>query len=211
MGLALKTLTENSMILLGVLLFFTISIICSSCTVISKDIDKRSDLNADNFEPQKTHYRNIVATLGPPSKLSKYGGGLVFLYESVDINERQIGLNFNYNILKLLKFSVARGTADRELLVLIFNPDGYLAAKSYKSFKENLGSGQAISYLFNIEQLVDSSKLEERPSALSWASNLLKPIPENLNNAQNLGTGQSGLEQLGVTNRVGQHTLEMAE
>ena len=143
------------------------------------------------------------------SKLSKYNQGLVFLYESIDINEYQIGINFNYNMLKLLKLSVARGTAEREILLLIFDKEGYLLVQKYDQFDENLGSGQAISYLFNIEQLVDSSKLEEPPSSLGWGQSLMKPIPNILNYPQNLGTGESGVEQLGAPNNVGQHTLEL--
>ena len=180
----------------------------SSCTVISKDIDKNTVLGDKTFDLNTTHYRDVIDSFGPPSKLSKYNQGIVFLYESIDINEYQIGVNFNYSILKLLKLSVARGTADREIFLLIFDKNGYLIAQKYNQFDENLGSGQAISYLFNIEQLVDSSKLEEPPSSLGWGQSLLQPPPVILNYPQNLGTGESGVEQLGAPDNVGQHTLE---
>lgn len=180
----------------------------NSCTVISKDIDKSAVIDDKTFDLHTTHYRDVIDTFGPPSKLSKYNQGTVFLYETIDINEYQIGVNFNYSILRLLKLSVARGTADREVLLLIFNSEGFLIAQQYKQFDENLGSGQAISYLFNIEQLVDSSKLEEPPSSLDWGQSLLEPLPVILNYPQNLGTGASGVEQLGAPNNVGQHTLE---
>lgn len=200
---------ETKTVLAKLLLIVLSIITLNSCTVISKDIDKSAVLDDKTFELNTTHYRDVIDAFGPPAKLSKYNKGLVFLYESIDINEYQIGVNFNYNILKLLKLSVARGTADREVLLLIFDKDGYLLVQKYDQFDENLGSGQAISYLFAIEQLVDSSKLEEPPSSLDWGQSLLEPIPNNLNYPQNLGTGESGLEQLGAPNNVGQHTLEL--
>ncbi len=195
--------------MLSKLLLILLSIVAlSSCTLISKDIDKSAVLDDISFDLNTTHYRDVIDAFGPPSKLSKYNQGLVFLYESIDINEYQIGVNFNHGILKLLKISFARGTADREIFLLIFDKEGYLLVQKYDQFDENLGSGQAISYLFNIEQLVDSTKLEELPSSLEWGQSLLLSPTIILNYPQNLGTGESGVEQLGAPNNVGQHTLE---
>jgi len=85
-----------------------------------------------------------------------------------------------------------------------------LTTKHFKEFDEDLGSGQAISILVSIESLVDSSMLEENPNSLDWGISLLKPLPEILNIPNNLKTGNTGVEQLGMAKSVGQHTLEMA-
>ena len=182
-----------------------------SCTVISKKIDNVRALEEHSFILSETHYREVIDKVGPPSKLSTYNDGLVFLYESIDIRERQLGLNFNYQIFRWLKFSYAKGLAERETLLLIFDRDGYLIAKNYKEFEENLGSGQAVNFLVTIESLVDTSSLEEEPASLSWGSSLLNPLPEALNYSQNLGTGESGVEQLWVPKSVGQHSLELKD
>lgn len=188
---------------------FLFIIAFTSCTVISKDIDRNETVNEASFELSKTHFSEVIDQVGPPSKLSKYNNGLVFLYESIKIKENQIGLSADYNILKLLKFSYAKGAAERQTLLLIFDVNGFLIRHKYNEFNEDLGSGQAIDYLFSIESLVDVSKLEQDPSSLSWGSSLLKPLPEALNYLQNLGTGESGVEQLGAPNSVGQHSLEI--
>lgn len=193
--------------LLSLLLIVTLG----SCTVISKDINTDIELDKSTFELSKTHFRDLINSIGPPAKLSKYSEGLVFLYESIDIKERQIGLNLDYSIFRWLKFSYAKGDAQRQALLLIFDKNGYLVTKNYKEFKENMGSGQAINFLVSIQSLVDSSKLEEEPNSLAWGSSLLKPLPQALNYSQNLGTGESGVEQLGAPNSVGQHTLELQE
>lgn len=183
----------------------------SSCTIISKDINRGVALDDKNIEISRTHFNDVIYQLGPPSKLSKYNDGLVFLYEAIEIQEKQLGLNIDYNVLRLIKFSYAKGAAERQALILIFDKNGLLISQNFKEFDEDLGSGQAIDYLFSIESLVDSSKLEEDPSSLTWGSSLLKPLPEVLNYSQNLGTGESGVEQLGVPNSVGQHTLELLD
>ncbi|GJM15839.1 MAG: hypothetical protein DHS20C13_11660 [Thermodesulfobacteriota bacterium] len=190
---------------------FLFILVFTSCTVISKDIDRNVTVKNTSFELSKTHFSEVIEQVGPPSKLSKYNNGLVFLYESINIKENQIGLSADYNILKWLKFSYAKGVAERQVLLLIFDNKGFLISQNYKEFEENLGSGQAIDYLFSIESLVDASKLEEDPSSLTWGSSLLKPLPEALNSPHNLGTGESGVEQLGAPNTVGQHSLELEQ
>lgn len=183
----------------------------TSCTIISKDINRDVTLDDKNIEISKTHFSDVLNQLGPPSKLSKYNDGLVFLYEAIEIQEMQLGLNIDYNVLRLVKFSYAKGAAERQALILIFDKNGFLITQNFKEFDEDLGSGQALDYLFSIESLVDSSKLEEDPSSLTWGASLLKPLPEMLNYSQNLGTGVSGVEQQGAPNSVGQHTLELSD
>lgn len=212
MGLVWKKLKGNDPLISysSAFLSFLIIALCS-CTVISKDINTDVKLDENTFELSQTHISDVIDLIGPPSKLTKYNEGLVFLYESIEIRERQLGLNAKYDFFRWFKFSYAKGAADRQTLLLIFNNYGYLIGQSYKEFEENLGSGQAISFLYTIESLVDSSTLEEEPYLLSWGSSLLKPLPEVLNYSQNLGTGESGVEQLGAPNSVGQHTLELNE
>lgn len=212
MGLVLRKSSDNKYYIFRLLLsVFIVTGLLSSCTVISKNIDSDRDLEGDTFEVESTHVSDVIEEIGPPSKLSRYGSGMVFLYESIEKRERQLGLSSDYNILRLLKFSYARGTADREMLLLIFNNEGILTAKGHKIFQENLGSGQAIDFLFSIQSLVDSSSLEQDPPSLSWGRSLLTPLPESLNYNHNITSGNSGLEQLGVPKGVGQSTLEMAE
>jgi len=195
---------------LSIFILLLILALCS-CTVISKKIDKDIALDENTFEVSKTHFRDVINSIGPPSKLSKHNKGLVFLYESIIIKENQLGLNANYDFFRWFKFSFAKGVADRKVLLLIFDKHGYLIAQGYNEFEENLGSGQAVSFLYSIESLVDSSSLEEDPNSLSWGSSLLEPLPEALNYSQNLGTGESGIEQHGAPNNVGQHSLELTD
>ena len=209
MGLVLKVSREIRLTLFLISFLFVISLV--SCTVITKDIN--SDLPADEntYEISKTHFSDVIKHIGPPLKLSKYNDGLVFLYEYVKIYEHQLSLSPDYPILRWLKLSFARAISDREVILLIFDKDGYLVSQSSKEFGEDLGGGQAVDLIYSIESLVDASKLEEDPGMLDWGASLLDPIPEALNYSQNLGTGNTGVEQLGAPNTVGQQTLELLQ
>ena len=212
MGLALKILRGNSLIISRSYIFLPLILIfLASCTVISKKIDKNRTLDENAYELSETHFSDVIDGIGPPSKLSKYKDGMVFLYESIDKREKQLGLSSDYNVLRWLKISYARGVAERQVLLLIFDRDGYLIAKDYTEFDENLGSGQAIDFLFSIQSLVDASRLEEEPASFSWGRSLLKPLPETLNSPHNLRTGERGVEQLGAPDSVGQHSLELSD
>ena len=64
--------------------------------------------------------------------------------------------------------------------------------------------------IYSIDQIVDTTAFEDDAlDASRWGGNLLDPIPVMLNNAQNLNTGATGIEQSGTTVKIGQHTLEM--
>ena len=181
-----------------------------SCTIISTKIDNPIKYEDQSLQTDITHYSNVLNLLGPPSKISKYNKGLVFLYETIDIKERQLGFGFK-EIFKWFKFSFARGNADRQVLVLIFNEKGYLTEKQFDQFDEKIGSGQGISIIVSIQSLVDTSNLEENPDTLVWGKSLLNPMPEVLNIPNNLKSGETGVEQLGSPTSVGQHTLEMQD
>ena len=181
-----------------------------SCTVISKEIGTPLDYKEGEFQNENTHYSDVIDLFGPPSKLSKHKKGMVFLYEWIDINERQLGFS-SKNILQWFKFSIARGEADRKVLVLMFDEKGYLTAHRFNQFEEKIGSGQGVSIIISVQSLVDTSNLEEPPETLLWGRNLLDPLPEVFNIPHNLKSGKTGVEQLGSPNTVGQHTLEMVE
>lgn len=189
---------------------FLIPCLCS-CTVISTKIGKPIKYEGQSLQTDITHYRNVLNHLGPPLKISKYNKGLVFLYESIDIEERQLGFSSNKDILQWFKFSFARAKAYRQVLVLIFNENGYLTEKRFNQFNENLGGGQGISIIVSIKSLVDTSHLDEVSDTHFWGKSLLNPIPEVLNIPNNLRSGETGVEQFGSFTSVGQHTLEMFE
>lgn len=184
----------------------------SGCTVLTRDIGSAVDPSGIRFAEGETHYRTVLHQLGPPAKVSSLAGGLAFLYEHVLTNEKQIGVSLkklDVAVIRWLKFSTARGRADRQDLLLVFDEKGILRNQRFKDYDESLGSGSSIQFKFAVETLVDSSFLEDSIGPNQWGTSLLRPLPQTLNVRQSLETGDCGLEQAGTPTSVGQHTLEL--
>ena len=84
-----------------------------------------------------------------------------------------------------------------------------MSAQAHNVWTEELGSGSAVQLIVSAVPLIDTSRLEEAPPAMTWPQQLLEDLPVTLNAAQSLETGQGGLEQLATPEAVGQHALEM--
>ncbi len=193
----------------GICLLSLIIIFLSGCSVLTKEIGRPVPPEEADLKEGETQVGDVIDKLGPPNHLTSLSGGIAFLYEYVDIKETQIGLNFEADVFQWFKFSLASSTGRREALVLIFDENGLLTGREFYKWRENLGKGAGVAFIIGARSLVDTSHLEEEPGALSWGAYFLKPLPEVLNAAQDLETGQSGFEQRGTTTKTGQHTLEM--
>ena len=180
----------------------------TGCTVITKEIGAPIPSGQAGFIEGRTQIGDVIGTLGPPDNLTGLSGGVAFIYEYVDIKETQVGLNFEGDVFRWFKFSLASSTGKRQALVLIFDEEGLLTGRRFYSWEENLGKGAGIAFLVGAKSLVDTSHLEQEPGAFAWGSSLLKPLPEGLNRGQSLDSGLGGFEQRGTTDKVGQRTLE---
>jgi hypothetical protein len=208
----MKSPADSMRPLSGLCLFTLMCFLLSGCTVLTKDIGCPVDPCGIRFIEGETHYRTVIHQLGPPAKVSSLTGGLAFLYEHVVTKEKQIGLSIkelDETVFRWLKFSTARGRADRQDLLLVFDEKGILRNQRFKDYDESLGSGSSIQFKFAVETLVDSSFLEDSIGPNQWGTSLLRPLPQTLNVRQSLETGDCGLEQAGTPTSVGQHTLEL--
>jgi hypothetical protein len=179
------------------------------CTIIHKDIDTPLDLSQSILQEENTHFSSILDQLGPPAKISALPNGMAFLYEYVSITERQIGIGFDAEILKWLKFAIAGASDVRQTLVLVFDEQGMLQTHRFLEHTEDLGKGGAMQLMIAVQQLIDTSHLDDTRGPNEWGTSLLRPVPETLNIHQSLNTGTGGIEQKGTPASIGQHTLEM--
>lgn len=152
----------------------------------------------------------VIATLGPPSRLSAIPDGVVFLYEFLESTERQIGINLEVIELDLLKFSMGHAEARREALVMVFDRDGRLRSRRYAAWEEDVGRGGSFQLLFVALPTVDTRHLRQIPDQHLWGQLALQPLPVTLNAAQGIGSGAHGIEMRGTPSAAGQRTLEMS-
>jgi len=140
--------------------------------------------------------------------MSALPGGFVMLYEFIDAQERQLGINLDFIGINWFKIATGRGLADRQALLLVFDEIGVLRAKDYQSWTEPVGKGLALQFLIVAMPTVDTRHLWETSAQHLWGRGALEPLPVTLNTGQSIVTGSHGLEMRGTPRSAGQRTLE---
>lgn len=155
-------------------------------------------------------YHHVLRLLGPPHKLNRADHGMAFLYEEVDLTERQLGISLATNDIALFKAVIAREVADRQVLMVTFDADGQTQAFSYRGWSEIAAQGGALQFVFVVANVADEGDLNDPPTAHHWGFGLLEAdLPRQLNRSNSLDTGNAGLGQKGTPTNVGQHALEL--
>lgn len=189
--------------------FFVVIVFLSGCTSISKQIGRDLEPMAKDIKISRTHFHDILDNLGPPDQITALPGGFVFLYESLLITEKQIGISSTKEVLNWFKLSFSDADVDRLVHIFTFDKRGYLRSHVGKMTSKDIGDGSSLQFLFTVEEMVNTNYLEKDPVQQDWGFLLLKPIPQTLNSNQSLDSGAGGLEQIGTPTAVGQRTLEM--
>ncbi|HSN71903.1 MAG TPA: hypothetical protein VLT59_10340 [Steroidobacteraceae bacterium] len=180
----------------------------SGCTTLGKRIGEPIPDVADRFTVEQTDVRDVIAALGPPTRMSALQNGMVMTYEYLDATERQIGINLDFVALDFLKIAVGRGNARREVLALTFDRAGTMTAGSLRRWTDDIGRGGAVQLFFVAMPTVDSSDLRAPAEQHGWGRRLLREPPRTLNAGQDIASGQHGVELLGTPDGAGQRTLE---
>lgn len=162
------------------------------------------------FQPQETHFREVMKELGPPSDLSRMNDGMVFLYERVFLRERQLGIDINFNGYPFLKFVYGRGHAIGETACMTFDGDGLLQSQSWEEWDRFLGDGMAVQTFVSVMPVTDSGGYDMDPATYDWGMNLANAtLQENLNRGSSLENGQNGIQKKGPMYGAGQTSMEL--
>ena len=160
-----------------------------------------------------THFGAVLDQLGPPHKISALPNGFVFLYEYYAPKGWQVGGRLptqEADALKTFRLDFGAGAARRQTLVLLFDDTGMLTQKQrLQEEGEDVGAGAKVSVLSGSGNLIDTASVDSTGGPNHWGASLLMPMGKSLNREQDLETGQSGVEQVRTTTKVGQHTLEL--
>jgi hypothetical protein len=159
----------------------------------------------------KSTLGDVVTTIGVPSQVSASAGGFVFLYEHNEVVENQIGISFDFPVLRWLKFVYAGSGLRHEAWLMTFDTNDVLQAWGKEDWKKPLGTGAAAQILVTVSSLVDSTAVRRPASQHRWGEMWLNPLPQVLNTGQSPQDGRFGLEQRLAPTFVGQHTLEMIQ
>jgi hypothetical protein len=191
------------------LLLLCVCLVAPGCSVIRQDVGQPLlvDMKAIAAAPD---YHHVLRILGPPHKLSRSEHDMTFLYEEVDLTERQVGFNLTIRDITLLKVVIAREFADRQVLVVTFDVEGNTRSFGHQKWSDIVAEGAALQFVFVIAGVADEGDLNDSPAVHQWGFGLLEADLARLLNRQNrLDTGGSGVEQKGTPTAAGQHTLEL--
>lgn len=193
----------------AVLALAVLSCLLAGCSQIREDVGQ--PLFVDEAQLASANdYHDVLRFFGPPHRLSVSEAGMVFLYEEIDVFERQLGINLTTNSVALFKAVAARGIAERRFLLVFFDQAGSVQAFEYEEGHDAEASGAALQFVFTVAGVVDDDDLSQSPSIHDWGLSLLEAdLPVALNRQQRLDTGHGGVQQQATPTAVGQHTLEL--
>jgi len=190
-------------------LLLCIGLLLSGCSVIRQDVGQPLVVNQEALA-KASDYHQVLRMLGPPHKLSRTEHGMAFLYEEVDLEERQIGISLATDDIALFKAVLARENADRKALLVTFDTDGRIQAYGYRAWSDIAAQGGALQFAFVVANVADEGDLNDSPAGHSWGFGLLEgDLPRLLNRQNSLDSGNAGVGQKGTPTNVGQNALEL--
>jgi len=182
--------------------------LASGCSVLIEDIGQTLEASDSDLE-QLVHYRDVLELFGPPHQLAVGSQGMVFLYEEIDVNEKQLGISLSGKRVTLFKAVMARSIAERRLALALFDKSGALQAMQYEQRDDAAASGAALQFVFAVAGVVDDDDLSLPPATHEWGFGLLAAdLAVALNRRQSLRYGDNGVEQKATPLAIGQHALE---
>jgi hypothetical protein len=172
--------------------------IISSCTSIRIHNDKEIDTVSTRTIQPDLPYAEVLAALGPPTKLTALPAGFAFLYESTEVFHR--GFAFSVYILG---FSVTKGDRLLDTYVVLFDERGLVVGHEKSTKSVPLG----LAFAMTIPTGGPPKALSALAPQHHWGKSLLQPLPQTLNAASDIDAGMHGVEQRGTPRAVGQRTL----
>jgi hypothetical protein len=136
--------------------------------------------------------------------------GYVFMYESLDTKELQLGFSLPIPFSKWFKFVVAQADYDHKVMTFQFNDNHLLVSSGGDDTPFDLGNSIAIQPVLTVQSMFDTSSVDnEIMHFTKWPAFCLLPLPQTINRAQSIDTGTAGLEQRGTAPVVGQRSPEL--
>lgn len=144
--------------------------------------------------------RDVLATLGPPARLTRLAEGYAFLYEGGDLDARSVGAS-------IYQFRSAYAWSKRsfQIAAFVFDPEGTLIGAAIE--RSDAGTGRGFSIGTRSATAADQFVFLLPASQHFWGRRMLRRAPQLLTEQTNLSSGEAGVERRGTTTKVGQNTL----
>jgi hypothetical protein len=178
--------------------FPVVLLLLSSCTRIHLNNDHAIDAARTHLIHHHTPYADVLAALGPPTKVTVLPSGFAFFYERTQVFQRGIALSVYF-----IRVSVTQGDRLLDSYVVVFDERGVVVGHAQLTTSVPLSRTFAVT----IPTGGPPRELTALAPQHQWGRSLLNPLPHTLNAANDIDTGMHGLEQRGTPRAVGQRTL----
>lgn len=192
-------------------LLITIILLGSNgCSLSRKKMNQNLVFPRQSYQDGVTCSDDVLDELGPPLKMTALPHGYAFMYESLDVQELQIGFSLPIPVINWFKFVVAQADYDHQVMIYQFDDEHRLVASGGDDTHFDLGNSTAVQPIITYQPMFDTSSVEnEIVSFVEWPAFCLLPLPQTLNRAQSVDNGMAGLEQRGTSPVVGQRSNEL--
>jgi hypothetical protein len=185
-------------------------VMLAGCATNRKRLNQNLSFPKESYIDGVTHSDEVLDELGPPLKISSMSHGYVFMYESLDTKELQLGFSLPIPFVKWFKFVVAQADYDHKVMTYLFDDDHLLITSSGDDTPFDLGNTMAIQPVLTVNSMFDTSSVEDEIVHFTeWPAFCLLPLPQTINRAQSIDTGTHGVEQRGTAPTVGQRSPEL--
>jgi len=181
--------------------FFILTFLMMSCTRVHLSVDKEIDSASIHTIQQNTPYADVLAVLGPPTKLTALSSGFAFLYESTQVFLRGLSV---FIVHPAFKIGVTKEERMLNAYVVVFNEHGLVVGSGQITKSVPLSLAMAVS----LSTRGKGRELTFLAPQHRWGMSMLRPLPKTLNAANDIDAGMYGLEQRGTPIAIGQRTLE---
>ena len=183
-------------------------LLLSGCTQWRYELGTRVSEEALPDSSQGVSLTEVLASLGPPMRLSALGKGYVLAWEFWRIREDTIGLSLGALGVDLLSVDWGKAHMHGEFLIVTFNREHQVTSSSFARWSNDAGGGRAIQPMLGLVSLVDVEDMLEDMPQHQWGAALLEPLPEAINSPSRPDTGQNGIQRRGTPTGTGQQSLE---
>jgi len=179
-----------------------------ACTIIHSEPADGQQFDETLLDMARVHYNAILESYGPPTKLSRLGDGMVWVYEDMELTEVQFGVSATKWPRSLFKINLGKGYGIYRGVVMTFDGEGHMTSVGQTVDDVYLGAGVGLQSVFSVTSLVNLSDVKNQPVQHDWGMTLLGTQSELLNRGQELHTGPNGVELQTTPPNSGQHSLE---
>ena len=183
-------------------------LLLSACTQWRYELGTRLSpgLLPDNV--QGSSLKEVLATLGPPLRVSEFGEGYILAWEFWKIREDTFGLSLGLLGIDLMSADWGNAHIHGEFLLVTFDRQHLATSSSFARWSNDAGGGKAIQPLLGLVSLADVEDMVDHLPHHQWGAALLRPPPESVNTQSRPDMGQSGIQRRGTPRGSGQQSLE---